>query len=96
MKIVVRARADEDLDDIYRWIAAHSPQAARDVIRRIRARIGFLAETGFPEMGRPGIEPGTRELIVAPYIIVYEFIRERDEIVILAIFHGAEDRTRDD
>jgi plasmid stabilization system protein ParE len=93
MKIVVRARADEDLDRIYDWIAQDNPQAARDVIRRIRAKIGKLAETGFPEMGRPGIEPGTRELIEAPYIIIYEFHVDRDEVVILAIFHGAQDRS---
>lgn len=43
-------------------------------------------------MGGPGREPGTRELVEAPYIIVYEVHRERHEVHILAIFHGAQNR----
>jgi plasmid stabilization system protein ParE len=43
-------------------------------------------------MGRPGLDPGTRELIEYPYIIVYEVHLERGEIEILAIVHGARHR----
>jgi addiction module RelE/StbE family toxin len=92
MKIIIRAKADEDLDGIFAWIARDNPRAATEMIRRIRARIGLLVETGFPDMGRIGRDPGTRELVVGPYIIVYEVHRERDELVVLAIFHGAQDR----
>jgi plasmid stabilization system protein ParE len=31
-------------------------------------------------------------LAVAPYIIVYEVHKKRDEIVVLAVFHGAMNR----
>ena len=92
MKIVVRAKADEDLDGIFTWIAKDSPRAAIAVIRRIRQRIGRLAIPGLENMGRPGLDPGTRELVEPPYIVVYEVHDARDEIEVLAIFHGAQDR----
>jgi hypothetical protein len=53
MKIVVRAKADEDLDGIFAWIAKDSPRAAVDVIRRIRNRIGRLATPGLEHMVGP-------------------------------------------
>ena len=43
-------------------------------------------------MGRLGLNPGTRELIEKPYIIVYEVHEDRGEIVVLAIVHGAQKR----
>jgi plasmid stabilization system protein ParE len=52
----------------------------------------LLVETSFPEMGRPGSDPGTRELVVGPYIIVYEVRHERDELVVLGVFHGRQQR----
>jgi toxin ParE1/3/4 len=92
MKILVRARVEDDLDRIFAWIAKDNPGAAANMIRRIRDRIGRLALSALAEIGRPGREPGTRELVEAPYIIVYEVRRDRDEVHILAIFHGAQNR----
>ncbi len=43
-------------------------------------------------MGRPGLDPGTRELIAYPYIIVYEVHEDRGEIEVLEVVHGARDR----
>ena len=43
-------------------------------------------------MGRPGLVEGTRELVEPPYIIVYMVDEPADEIVVLAIVHGARDR----
>lgn len=44
-------------------------------------------------MGRSGAEPGTREWVVPrlPYIVVYEAHEVRDEIIVIAVFHGAQD-----
>jgi toxin ParE1/3/4 len=92
MKIVVRAKADEDLDGIFAWIVKDNPRAAAEIIRRIRRRIGTLATPGLEHIGRPGFEPGTRELVEPPYIIVYEVHDARGEIEVLAIVHGAQDR----
>ena len=43
-------------------------------------------------MGRPGLERGTRELVIGPYIVVYEVHEDRGEVVVLAVVHGAQDR----
>ena len=45
-------------------------------------------------MGREGRAPGTREWPVPrlPYIVVYEVYEARDEVVVTAIFHGAQNR----
>jgi toxin ParE1/3/4 len=92
MRILVRERADNDLDAIFAWIAKDNPGAAAAMIRRIRARIGKLAIPGLENMGRPGLDPGTRELIEPPYIIVYEVHEVRNEIQILYVVHGAQER----
>lgn len=47
---------------------------------------------GLAHMGRPGSAAGTRELVEAPYIIVYEVREDRDELVVLAVYHGAQSR----
>jgi len=92
MKVVVRRKADDDLDAIFSWIAKDNPGAAVAMIRRIRRRIGRLAVPGLEHMGRPGLEPGTRELVEPPYIIVYEIHETRAAVEILYITHGARKR----
>jgi toxin ParE1/3/4 len=92
MNVVVRARATEDLVGIFTWIARDNPLAAAEVVRRIRRRIGRLTAPGLMHMGRPGRVAGTRELVEAPYIIVYEVQEDRDGLVVLAVFHGAQSR----
>jgi toxin ParE1/3/4 len=89
MRVLIRPEADRDLDSIFEWIAKDNPRAATDMIQRIRAKLDLLATTGFAEIGRRGRERGTRELVVAPYIIVYEVHKRRNELVVLGIFHGA-------
>jgi len=43
-------------------------------------------------MGRPGLVEGTRELLEWPYIIVYRVDEVREEIVVVSVAHGAQDR----
>lgn len=92
MRISVWGKAADDLDGLYAWIAKDSPDMAAEVVRRIRARIGRLLLPGFADMGRPGRAKGTRELVEAPYIVVYAVDEERKEISIIAIFHSRQDR----
>jgi len=91
MKLVFDDRAIGDLEDIYRWIAQENPEAARAVVDRIVASVELLAS--FPYMGRPGRDEGTREWVVPrlPYIVIYEVSEKRDEAIIIAVFHGAQD-----
>ncbi len=46
--------------------------------------VEHLAE--FPELGRPGLRPGTRSLTIPPYVITYRVRPDRLEI--LSVWHG--------
>jgi plasmid stabilization system protein ParE len=89
------AQAREHIAGIYEYIRERHPVAATQVVARIR----FAAErlTEFPRMGHAGRVPGTHEWVVRglPYIIVYEIgVTEPDEVLVLGLFHGAQDRER--
>ena len=79
-----------DLARIHAYIAESNPRAAPAVIRRIRNAIARLAV--FPESGRVGVVAWTRELVVvgSPYIVVH--VLHDDNVEIVAVFHGAQDR----
>jgi toxin ParE1/3/4 len=93
MKITFEPAAVEELEQIFNWIEKENPRSASAMIARIEAKIGRLAEPEFTYTGRPGLDPGTRELIEYPYTIVYEVREESWEIVVLSIVHGAQDRS---
>ena len=79
-----------DLDAQAAFIAADTPRAAREMVRRVRDAVERLSD--HPELGRPGRVPGTRELVVpaTPYVIPY---RVRDGgVELLRLFHGAQRR----
>ncbi|MFG1250215.1 type II toxin-antitoxin system RelE/ParE family toxin [Xanthobacter sp. AM11] len=88
MRLVWSAVALTDRDGIFTHIEADSPKAAIAVDERISAAAHRLLE--FPESGRPGRVPGTRELVIpgTPYIAAYTvtttFVR------ILCVLPGAQ------
>ena len=94
MKVVLHETAATDLDGIFDWISKDSPRGAAELVRRIHTRINRLAVPGLSHIGRPGLIKGTRELVEPPYIIVYSIDDAADEIVVLAIVHGARDREK--
>lgn len=77
------ASAVEDLEGIREWYASQSaPEVGDRLVRDIFARVEQLAE--FPESGRlvPEFQaPWLRELILAPFRIVYRFDGERVRVV---------------
>ena len=66
MKVVIHESAARDLDEIIDWMSQDNPHAAARVADRIRAKIERLADLGLPNIGRPGLLEGTRELGEAP------------------------------
>ncbi|HEX4642682.1 MAG TPA: type II toxin-antitoxin system RelE/ParE family toxin [Candidatus Acidoferrales bacterium] len=93
MRIIWSKTAISNLLEIRRFVEHDKPEAARRLAERILASVERLVEQ--PHLGRPGREPGTRELIVAgtPYIIPYQVHRGR--LSILAVMHAAQDRPED-
>jgi toxin ParE1/3/4 len=92
MRISFDPRAKDDLDRIFAWIAKENPGSAYEMIGRIETRIKQLATRGLAHIGRPGLVEGTRELIERPYIVVYKVDEHRNELIVLAIMPGAQDR----
>jgi toxin ParE1/3/4 len=92
MKVAFDDEALDDLRRIFHWIAIDNPRAAEKIVARILAKAERLASAELANMGRPGLDPGTRELTEYPYIIVYEVHEDRAEIVVLSVVHGAQDR----
>jgi toxin ParE1/3/4 len=92
MKVRYTLEALGHLDTIYSYIEARNPEAARRVIRRVLAAAEQLDE--FPHIGHLGLVPGTHEWAVRglPYVIVHELFAQGDEVVVLGVFHGAQDR----
>jgi toxin ParE1/3/4 len=92
MRLVFAEPAERDLDSIIDYIALDNPGAAEKVYRAIIAAAERL--TDFPEIGRPGRVPDTRELSVPslPYLLVYEV--GADVVAILAVFHTTRELAR--
>ena len=93
MKLVFDDRALSDLEDIFHWIAKDNPTAAKAVVEHIFSSVEYLAK--FPQMGRAGRDDGSCEWVVPrlPYIVVYEIHRDTDEVIVIAVVHGAMDRS---
>lgn len=80
--------AVRDLENIARYIRQDNPQAALRVMRALYD--SAMSLESFPNRGRVGRIPGSRELAVAPYIVVY---RVRGLAVqILRVYHRAQQR----
>lgn len=96
MKIVWSPQAENDLEDVWRYIAQDSPRSADLVENRIIDAVSGLID--HPLQGRKTIGRDTRELIVrkASHLIVYRVRNSRVEIV--RIWHMSRDpsRKRDD
>lgn len=77
--------AKADAHDTFDHIALDDPKTAQEVVRRIESAVTRLGQ--FPNIGRPGGRPGTRELVLPrlPYVVVY---RHKDDLVtILRVLH---------
>ena len=92
MKVTFEPAASDDLDRIFDWITKDNPRAAQNMIARIENKVMRLESPELSYMGRPGLVEGTRELLEWPYVIVYKVYEDREEVVIVSIVHGAQDR----
>jgi len=82
-------QAADQLEQIYDYIAlSNSEELAAEVTKRIVESVERLAT--FPLSGRPGRVQGTREFVIVqtPYLAAYTI--DKGQVVILAIYHGAQ------
>jgi toxin ParE1/3/4 len=83
-RVVFVRRARRQLNAQLRYLAERNPGAARRLHSRIAA--GQLQFADFPQSAPRASSPGTRRLVVAPYILTY---RERGSVVeILDVRHS--------
>jgi len=86
-RLIRTARAEEDLIEIWMYIAADNLAAADRLLDRIEAKCQMLADN--PGLGQacPDIAPQLRYSLVGRYLILYREIESGIEIV--RVVHGA-------
>jgi toxin ParE1/3/4 len=77
-----------DIENIRNHIAKDNPSAASRMAVSIVAATDRISTN--PRLGRLGALPGTFELVVRPYVLVYEI--NRAEVVLLRVWHGRQKR----
>jgi plasmid stabilization system protein ParE len=94
VSVVVSAPAAVDIERLGAFLADKNPDAARRAVAILTRAIDSL--TTHPERGRPAGAGGMRELVVpfgqSAYIVRYAYDANRDEVVIIRIWHGREAR----
>ena len=86
MNLVWTRTARADRREIFEFIAADSLRAARNMDLVFAEKAASLRE--FPELGRPGRVPGTRELLAhRHYFLIYRV--SDDTVQILRLLHTA-------
>ena len=86
-RLIRTARAEEDLIEIWMYIAADNPAAADRLLDRIEAKCQMLADNPGLGQARPDIAPELRYFPVGRYLILYREIRQGIEVV--RVVHGA-------
>jgi toxin ParE1/3/4 len=88
MRVRWTAGASDDLERITDYLFEETPQHAPLIIRSLYNAISALKS--FPNRGRPGKKPETRELVIRslPYIVVY--CVSGDVVYVARILHGAQ------
>ena len=77
------ADARADLRELTSYLAEYDPRVARRAATRFFNAANRLAE--LPAMGRPGAEPGTRELSISNWkrVMIYRIMNDRVEVLAL-------------
>ena len=82
-------QATRQVDQAHDYIElSNSEEVAAQITMQIVAGVQQLA--AFPMSGRSGRVPGTRELVISNTPFVAAYAIDHDRIVILALYHGAQ------
>ncbi|MDR2891554.1 MAG: type II toxin-antitoxin system RelE/ParE family toxin [Deltaproteobacteria bacterium] len=87
MEVIWSEPAEDSLDAIVSYIADDNLHAALEMDDLLRKAANGLAQ--FPQKGKPGRIPGTRELVPHPnYVLVYLLTKESIQIV--TVLHSSQ------
>jgi toxin ParE1/3/4 len=91
-RVLKRPKAENDLDEIWWYIAQDNPQNADQFLDRIQEKL--LALAAFPKMGvrRADLQAGLRCLPIGNYLIFYCPVA--DGIDVVRVLHGHMDIER--
>ena len=78
-------QAEQDLVEIYYFIALDSPRAADRLLDRLQSRVEMLALNPRIYQRRPDIRPSTRILVEGPYLVLYETHPDTDDAPVDAV-----------
>ena len=79
MQVSLASTAQDDIEAIRYRIGEDSPRAAIRMAEQLL--LASLSLEELPNRGRPGRTPGTRELVVGSYVIVYRLRSDLVEVV---------------
>ena len=90
-ELYVSRRAEEELRQIWRYIAAENPAAADRLLLRIDDKLQILRD--FPGIGtlRDDIRHGLRMLVEGNYLLLYEHDVGSDTVELIAVIDGRRD-----
>jgi plasmid stabilization system protein ParE len=89
-RVVVTSEAEQDLDQLFQYVAHDNPAAARKFVAGLRKRLKTLASMPrrcprAPEDGLDGLE--IRHLVHGQYRVIFAI--DSNTVVILQVRHGA-------
>jgi len=88
------SRAEEDLIDIWTYVAQENPSAADRLLDRIDARLQQLSLLPSSGPTRDDLPAGTRHLVIGNLLAFYRV--EGDSVLILRVMHGKRNITEED
>jgi toxin ParE1/3/4 len=90
-ELVTSRRAEDELREIWRHIAAENPAAADRMLLRLDEKLKLLCN--FPGIGtlRDDIRPGLRMLVEGNYLVLYEHDAANDIVELVSVIDGRRD-----
>lgn len=92
-ELFISRRAEAELRQIWRYIAAENPAAADRLLLKIDDKLQILRD--FPKIGtlRPDIRPGFRMLVEGYYLLLYDYDEANDAVELISAVDGRQDLT---
>jgi toxin ParE1/3/4 len=90
-ELFISRRAEEELRQVWRYIAGENPAAADRLLLRIDDKLQILRD--FPGIGtlREDIRPGLRMLVEGNYLLLYEYVAANDAVELVSVVDGRRD-----